>query len=471
VARRLILLRRQKRLLASKSEQLLERKKVLGLKEVVVPHPEWNTDGVSVSVNLGGRVEQVSFVSSEGIGREVDFLLPLTLLPAMRRGSWLKLPGTFSSQLLLAVAKIQDIFCVWDEELFEHISLEAQTRRDGHTARASGVGCFFSGGVDSFYTLLKHRDEITHLIFVHGFFGLPLTNCSLREQASQAARQVARELGKTLIEVETNLMEFSDSTGVGWLLYNGAALASVGLLFQHLFHKVFIPSTNSYAGLISWGSHSLVDPLWSTELTDFEHDGCEAKRSDAKVAYISKDEAAMKWLRVCNEGLEGTYNCGRCSKCLQTMIALRVAGSLQRCKTFPSGLDLQAVANMDVNPEYGGAYLSRQALDKLVRLGSEPELAEALAEAISKGLRRSEVPVEHGEQEHLHDQLLRPYAQVDMELNCLRVELAAAQMEVAAARMEAARYSARRYKVVDTLTDNALRIPGLRKLLHRKAVN
>lgn len=383
----------------------------------------------------------------------------------------MKLPGILSSRLFSAVPKIQDVFCVWDEELFERISLDAETRRDGQAERASGVASFFSGGVDSFYTLLKHRDEITHLIFVHGFFGVPLTNWSLREQASQAAREVARQLGKTLIEVETNLFEFSYRAGVGWLLYNGAALASVGLLFQHLFRKVFIPSSYDYAGLVPFGSHPLVDPLWSTELTDFEHDVCE-KRID-KVAYISEDEAAMRWLRVCNEGQIGaaTYNCGRCGKCLRTMISLQAAGSLQRCKTLPNDIDLEAVANMDVEPEYGAVF-SRRLLEKLVRLESEPELARALAEAMSKGLRRSEAPVEHGgEQEHLQGQLPHPYAQVDMELNRLRVELVAARTELAAARMEAARYSARRYKLVDTLTDNVLRIPGVGKLLRRKAAN
>ncbi len=112
------------------------------MKELVVPYPEWNAEGVSVSITLGHRVEQVSFVTSEGVGREVDFLLPLALLPAMRRGSCLKLPETISSRLLLAVPKIQDVFCVWDEELFERISLDAQTRSNGQADRPSGVASF-----------------------------------------------------------------------------------------------------------------------------------------------------------------------------------------------------------------------------------------------------------------------------------------------------------------------------------------
>jgi len=58
-----------------------------------------------------------------------------------------------------------------------------------------GVGCFFSGGVDSFYTLLKHRREITDLVVVHGF-DLPLASDPLRRSLSEAAGDVARVSGQ-----------------------------------------------------------------------------------------------------------------------------------------------------------------------------------------------------------------------------------------------------------------------------------
>ena len=54
----------------------------------------------------------------------------------------------------------------------------------------------------------------------------------------------------------------------------------------------------------------MLDPLWSTELMDFEHDGCEATRPE-KAAYVSEHELPMKWLRVCLKNPNGMYNCGR----------------------------------------------------------------------------------------------------------------------------------------------------------------
>jgi lipid II:glycine glycyltransferase (peptidoglycan interpeptide bridge formation enzyme) len=264
--------------------------------------------------------------------------------------SRLKLPGKVSARLFSAIPKIQDMFCLWGrghwDTNFEHVPVDVEVRSKG-AKRGSGVACFFSGGLDSFYTLLKNLDEVTHLIFVRGF-DINLANQALRMRASQAGREVARELGKTLIEVETNLRSFSDPL-VNWDQYHGAALASVGLLFQHLFRKILIPSSFTYSELFPWGTHPLLDPLWSTELTRFEHDGCEATRTD-KAGYVSKYETAMKWLRVCWNNPKNAYNCGRCEKCQLTMANLHAAGALGRCRTLPDVLSLDTKAVGGVRP-------------------------------------------------------------------------------------------------------------------------
>jgi lipid II:glycine glycyltransferase (peptidoglycan interpeptide bridge formation enzyme) len=293
----------------------------------------------------------VYFETSENIAREVDFLLPLTLLPAMITDSRLKLPGRVSSQLLSTLPKVQDMFHLWGTRnwgaKFQHVPVDVDAQSK-NAKPASGTACFFSGGVDSFYTLLKNTDKVTHLIFVHGF-DITLANRALRAQASRAAREVAKELGKSLIEVETNLRSFSDSL-VNWDHYHGSALASVGLLFQHLFREVLIPASATYAELYALGSHPLLDPLWSTDLTRFEHDGCEASRVD-KSAYISNSETAMRWLRVCWANPRIAYNCGRCEKCRWTMWNLHAAGALGRCRTLPKTLDpdVNSTAN-DLEP-------------------------------------------------------------------------------------------------------------------------
>jgi hypothetical protein len=140
----------------------------------------------------------------------------------MVAGSPLKVPGgEVSPRLLSAEPNLQNIFRLWGDEYWGEkyqglglVRVDAEPRSSVPAAKASGIACFFSGAVDSFYTLLKHREEITHLISVHGV-DIALEDHSLRAQASRMAREVAKELGKTLVEVETNLRLFSDAL-VGW---------------------------------------------------------------------------------------------------------------------------------------------------------------------------------------------------------------------------------------------------------------
>jgi hypothetical protein len=278
-----------------------------------------------------------------------------------------------------------------------HVPLEAEPRTEtSEQQRAQGVGCFFSGGVDSFYTLLKHREEVTHLIFVHGF-DIALENEAVRSQASVMAREVAKELGKALIEVEADISPFP-RTLVGWEKYHGAAMANVALLFQHLFRKVLIAATYTYAELTPWGSHPVLDPLWSTELTEIVHDGCEATRID-KLAYISEHDLAMRWLRVCLKTPGGAYNCGRCGKCLRARVGLRTVGALERCKTLPHDLSLEEVANMPM-PNEAGRFVVMQTLKALERQGTQPELTRTIAEVLDKSPQTNEMMAERAERIH-----------------------------------------------------------------------
>jgi hypothetical protein len=287
--------------------------------------------------------------------------------------------GAVSPHLLSAVPKIQNLLTLWDEKLFRPVPVSAEAREVGEEARPSAVACFFSGGVDSFYTLLERQEEITHLIHME----LPLADTSVQEQLFRGVREVARQMGKVLIRVDTNLMSFGKSARVSWKYYHGSRIASVGLLFQHLFCKVLIPATFDQGNLFPWGTHPQLDPLWSTELVEFEHHGVEVTRPK-KVAAISNSDMAMQWLRVCFKDPHA-YNCGRCEKCLRTMIALQASGALKRCKTLPDNLSLEAVANLNLSSEAARAF-ARQNLEVIETRESEATLAGTLAEA----LRRSE---------------------------------------------------------------------------------
>lgn len=345
---------------------------------------EREPNSLSGSLELGRESFNFYFSSPEGVSDAPDPLLPVGLLLAMTAGEPLDLPDGVSPRLLTATRQIQDILHVWDPA-FARADVVTKPRPPGE-ARGERVGCFFSGGVDSFYTAVKNHDEITDLIFCIGMDLLVTGDPELLRKALSGAERSASALGKRLVVVHTNIRACSDRYLSGYFFY-GALLASVGLLFQDRFRKLLVPSTHTYAELFPCGSHPLLDPLWATEETEFVHDGAEATRPE-KVQLISSNEVAMDNLRVCFENRASEVNCGRCEKCIRTMIALRTAGTLERCRTFPSEIDLKIVARLDMRrPNENVRSFAVENVEALERSGADPALEHALRLAIKRGGR------------------------------------------------------------------------------------
>lgn len=271
-----------------------------------------------------------------------EALLALALLAGMKSGASIALERAVSPRVWRSLSTIQDVLATWYPEL-RRVSVDGSASLPLQPVRNDrGVACFFSGGVDSFYSLLKHRSRITHLVFVYGF-DIGLDALDLRSQVSKRLRQASQELELPLVEIETNLRQFYEGNELPWGQHShGAALATVALLLHQVFREVIVAASNSYADLHPWGSHPLLDILWSSEATEIVHDGCEADRM-AKIVEISRSDVAMRHLRVCWENRDGKYNCGTCDKCLLTAAALSMTGALERCETLPSRLKLGAL--------------------------------------------------------------------------------------------------------------------------------
>lgn len=307
------------------------------------------------------------------------------LLPAMYLGEDLTIDAPVSPRLVESIETIVDIYSAWVPGV-RRISLKCQSVMASEFPKATGL--FFSCGVDSFYSLQKALqvraddiDRVSHLILAYGFDIRP-RNRPLFEIVAKHANEVAAAVGRDLVLVETNLRDFSDAL-IGWDFYHGAALAGIGLALGGLQRKCLIPSTHAYGELVPWGSHPLLDPLWSTESLDFVHDGCEALRTE-KVRKLTEFPLALQHLRVCWPDWIEDYNCGRCEKCLRTMIALHAAGALNRSATFPHQLDIGAIRDLEL---ITGESSVRFMEDLLAALGPAAE-DQAVAQAIRNMLRK-----------------------------------------------------------------------------------
>jgi hypothetical protein len=301
-------------------------------------------DGVEMDIEVAGNRHRILYACPDvDPGNAAEASVAAALLPAMHVGATVRIDEPVSPKLLGSLPVIQDVVRNWEQRYpsyrrYQRVDVHGVCREPGPIrGQARGAAAFFSGGVDSFYTAIRHLDDIDALILVQGF-DFRWNASDLSERVLSHTREAAAALGKPLIEVRTDLRAFSDRYAC-WEHYHGAALASTAHLLSDRFSTFYIAATHTYAHLSPLGSHPLLDPLWGSEDVELVHDGCEASRIE-KLAVLVGHPAATAHLRVCLENRYGAYNCASCEKCLRTMVAMEALGVLDRFPTFPDRIDV-----------------------------------------------------------------------------------------------------------------------------------
>ncbi len=345
------------------------------------------------SLEVDGEHHEIHYWLSDecSVRPSADALLPLGVLTGILGGRAVHCVDEVSARLAGNVPAIMELWSAWTE--LPAVAVSAPTRPP--QPRGHGVGAFFSGGIDSYYTLMQHQEEITHLIVVVGF-DVPLQRTALREKVLDGLRRAAHAFGKPLLVVDTDLRDVLDRY-VTWEDAHGAALASVGHLLSPMFSKIYIAGTGTYATLLPWGTHPMLDHLWSSDETDFVSDGYAAARFQ-KLERLLAYPVMLETLRVCWRNYDDQYNCGRCGKCLQAMSMLRALGVLRDAKTFPQRLDLRSMAEecavgamTSVNHLFQRSL--RMSLDRVRSAGDDPKLAAALRDCLANRYQRGWWPL------------------------------------------------------------------------------
>jgi hypothetical protein len=262
-------------------------------------------------------------------------LIPL----AVTLGEPLRIDLPVDTVLYKNIQKLQTIWKCW----YPHLSVvpvEADLADHGPDAGPKRNAAFFSGGIDSFYTVLRHEPSgsdmedkipIDDLLTIGGF-DIPVENFKEFEAMHRSLKKTASRLGKNSIDVLTNIRATAwNRASWGWLTY-GCGLATIAHLFEKRFDHVLIASSGGYRHMYYRGSHVLTDPLLTSSRLKFVHDGAEATRVE-KTQFIAHSPEAMDTLHVCYK-LGSEKNCGRCSKCYRTMFTLDILGVLDKFKTF-----------------------------------------------------------------------------------------------------------------------------------------
>ena len=331
----------------------------------------------------GGEFPLSVTVPAEFAGDPADLspFVCAVLLLAMRRAEDLEVDGPVAPALIERLPRIVDLYARWDPRLYR--TRVAAEPGAAPPARAAGIGCFFSRGVDSLYSASSPRPPpgpLTHLVFCDRLE--PIHGPAVRAEEIRLAEEAAAAIGLPLVVIESNVRELTDPVVRDWEDMAGAGLSFLANALAGGLGHVVIPSSDGAQTIGPNGTSPLLDPLFSTDSVEIEHD--VPRTRVAKVAWLARERPdLLPWLKVCfNENRSD--NCGRCGKCLLTMLALVAAGVLERATAFPDEFDLDALG--EISPTQLNSRLDyEEARAAIAAAGAPADLLAAVDGIVERG--------------------------------------------------------------------------------------
>lgn len=195
---------------------------------------------------------------------------------------------------------------------------------------------FFSGGVDSYSTLIRNMEQEPDLITIWGA-DIDFEN----EKGWAVVKTYINEIGKKYnlknVFIRTALRRFIDNSELEKQYHNlindnwwHGMQHGIGLIgnvapyaYKHKINKIYVPSTYTKEDKhIVCASRPEIDNMVKFGSTSVFHEGYDFNRQE-KVNQISnyiKEKKDNIKLRVCYRSLEGD-NCCKCEKCYRTIMA------------------------------------------------------------------------------------------------------------------------------------------------------
>jgi len=251
-------------------------------------------------------------------------------LPALFAGVGLRLDGEVCPEWYARARDVAALARRWWG--LRPRALEVRVRESPSEPCSPATALCFTGGLDSFHSLLRgaHRPDL--LVFVHGY-DIPLEDEPRLRAVVPSLERVAAACGARPVVVRTNLRRHPLWASASWEWTHGGALAAVGHLLDRHAARLVIASSIPREYDAAWGSHWRLDPLWSSGAMTVVHDGADFSRHD-KAWALAGETLLHDHLRVCWENRTATGNCSTCDKCVNAMLLLHQAGELDRYGAF-----------------------------------------------------------------------------------------------------------------------------------------
>jgi len=223
--------------------------------------------------------------------------------------------------------------------------------RDGWTApvpraEAATAG-YLTGGVDSLHLFHSNRADfprdhparISHAFWIRGL-DYP------GEEESSAARsayarldapisEICGDADVRLVRITTNLRRLDADLSFFARWYLGGALLSGAHLLASRFSTVALGSSWPAEHLVPWGTHPFLDVRYGSAAVSVRHEALGISRI-GKLARLRAYPRSLERLITCSDAPAApALNCGRCTKCVRTLLEMEVAGVLDQARSFP----------------------------------------------------------------------------------------------------------------------------------------
>ena len=257
----------------------------------------------------------------------VDFAAWFFLPIAMRSNADLTIDGCGSAKTIENALKMSQIWETWMPLRFNSVNVNfSQLCDDDEHKLASDNLCFYSGGVDSTYSLIKRQQQgkVQSLLTIHGMDYRYDDEKRFLELVKKT-KCFSEKYGSENIFIKTNVYKEYDKYKINTRTSHVSHIFSLtgsAFIFSEHFSSITIAADyriDQQFVVHPWGSNSATNRLFSDGSTLLETDGDDVTRSD-KMPLLLTSQEALKSLSFCVDYSQRPNNCGQCAKCMRTKL-------------------------------------------------------------------------------------------------------------------------------------------------------
>jgi len=329
------------------------------------------------------RVSYDEVVDEVDPGLAVIPFVSTVITVAWATGADVDLPG-LDQRFFDSVEAVREVMKSWYPRLpFSSRVHVGKIRRAG-AGVAKNQGLLYSGGLDSTASLIRHLDSRPVLMLVIGTPDLPVGKPEFDRMFLGQVQpfvaglglklHVARSSMLEMVNLETLNRDFGEAVGGYWWESVGHGLMLLGtcapLTAVEEIGTLRIAASRVEEFEEPWGSNPEVDEkvAWGrTSVIHDSHDISRQQKIELLVAPFSRKARVTIPLRVCGSAksrerlARNTLNCGRCEKCVRTIVGLLAEGI--NPKTCGFDMESFSARSLRVGLESGAVMLPKSVWD------------------------------------------------------------------------------------------------------------